>query len=978
MRLNIFCWLVLLLYSENLKGQVPAFIDSLESRWVDSVFQSLTPEERIGQLFMIPAYSNRDSAHVRENIQLIEKYQIGGVLFFQGGPNRQAKHTNAYQDAAKVPVLIAIDGEWGLSMRLDSVYRWPYQMTLGAVQDTSLIYQIGMRMAENFRRLGVHINFAPVVDVNNNPLNPVINYRSFGENKYEVAKRGIAYARGLQDHRVLAVAKHFPGHGDTDVDSHYDLPVLRHNRQRLDTLEMYPFKELINANVGGVMVAHLHIPKIDSTPNLPTTLSKTAITTILKDSLQFKGLVITDAMNMKGVTKHFETGKAEVMALAAGNDMIEFSENVEVAINAIKDALANGILSQREIDEKCRKVLALKYWLGLDQYAPVELKNLIGDLNNPQAELVLRKLSAASLTLLKNNSNLIPLKNLDSLRIASLSIGSKRTAFQSMLNEYTEVQHFNLGLKSTPKEIEQLEKELKNYNLILVGLHQVRKRPTNNDAYPVEVVDLVNRLAASYPSIITVFRNPYTVGKFDGLDQASGLIVAYEQNKFSQEYAAQLIFGAIGAKGKLPVSIGDRFKQGDGLFTKGDKRMGYSIPEEVGIKSRFLIPKVDSLVHHAIAMKATPGAQVLIAKDQKVILWKSYGLQSYMDTVPVRNSDIYDLASITKVSAILPPLMKLKDEGRFRLDATLGEYLPYFRHSDKDDLSFREMLAHQARLKPWIPYWKSAIKDNGKFRWFTFKRDSSSRFPHKVAEDLYLHRKFEKRIFKAIKKSPLEAEKKYLYSGLSFYLYPAIIERLSGQVYEEYLYGHFYRPLGATTLRYSPFEYFDAKRIIPTEYDLKFRSVLIEGRVHDEGAALMEGISGNAGLFGNANDLAKLFQMYLNYGKYGGRRYIDKETIEEFTSYQFPENENRRGLGFDKPALEYVENGNTAEAASPESFGHTGFTGTRVWADPKYNLLYIFLSNRVHPTRENKRLYKLNTRTKIEEVIYEAIMMSNT
>lgn len=943
--------------------------------WVDSVFNKLTPRERIGQLFMAAAYSNKDADHRREVMQLIEEYAIGGLVFFQGGPVRQAKLTNRYQQASGVPLLIAMDAEWGLGMRLDSTVSFPYQMALGAIENNELIYEMGKELAGNFKRIGMHMNFAPVADVNNNPANPVINYRSFGEQREQVAARSTAFMKGMQDNGILATAKHFPGHGDTDVDSHHDLPVINHRRARLDSVELFPFKRLINEGISSVMIAHMNIPALDSTANLPSTLSRPIVDGLLRKKLNFEGLVVTDAMNMQGVTKHFEVGEADVKALQAGNDVIEFTEDIPKAIKAIEAAVKRGDLKQSDIDKKCKKMLLAKYRAGLAEYRPIEIKHLVEDLNNPQINLINRKLVESSITVLKNEEGILPVKDLRDTKFALLSIGNKNLSkFQETLEKYASIAHYNIGLEASKGEITKLKEELSQFDLVLVGLQQVRRRPSNNDAYPSEIKQLVKELASGGKAVVTVFRNPYTLARFDGIESSKALVMCYSQSDISESLAAQLIFGGTDASGKLPVTVDENFKIGDGLKVSSIGRFKYTLPEEVGMDSKILQHGIDSLMTVAMEAKATPGGQVLVARNGKVVFHKAYGYHSYFDTVKVELNDLYDLASITKVTTSLPILMKLIDEGKVNLDDPLSKYVPVLKKSNKSELTFRTILAHQARLEPWIAYWQNTIKkSNSGFKPKTLRTDSSESYPIKVADNLYLHKDYRKRIFKAIKKSPLEDKATYKYSGLAFYLFPTMIEDITGQDFESYLYTNFYQPLGATTLTYKPFKYFPTNQIVPTEFDMPFRKVMIQGRVHDEGAAMMGGVSSNAGLFSNANDLAKLFQMYLNMGEFGGNRFVSEATMKEFTRYQFPENNNRRGLGFDKPALTYVPNGNAAKDASPQSFGHTGFTGTRAWADPKYQLVYIFLSNRVHPTRSNTRLYKLNTRTEIEQVIYNAM-----
>ena len=956
----------------------PPFTSYQNDAWVDSVLNALSPDERIAQLIVVAAYSNRNPAHTQELLQMVKDHKVGGLIFFQGGPGRQARMINQLQAASKVPLLIAMDAEWGVGMRLDSTISYPYQMTLGAIQNTPLLYQMGQQVARELKRVGVHANFAPVADVNNNPNNPVINFRSFGEDKDNVAAKSIAYMQGMQDEHVLTTAKHFPGHGDTDTDSHKALPQINHPRARLDTLELYPFRKMIEAGVGGVMVAHLNIPALDSTKGLPSTLSKPIITDLLKNELDFEGLVVTDAMNMKGVTGSNPPGVVDKDAILAGNDVLEFTENVPKAIAEIRKAIDQGLISQEAIDQRCRKMLAVKQWVGLHQYQPIKVANIGTEMNTPTAQLLNRKLMEAALTVLRNENDLIPIRRLDTLKIASVSMGvTQPTAFQEMLELYTGMKHFTLAAQVTTDHIRQLEEQLKGYDLVIAGVHDDSKYPRNSLKFSTALKNYIRELAARDNTIISVFKNPYVLAKLPGIEQADGLIMTYQDNVNAEELAAQLIFGGVSATGRLPVSVGNMFALGEGLNVEGDLRFGYTLPEEVGMDSDMLYRRIDSLVQQAIEAKAMPGCEVLVARNKKVVMYKAYGEHVYHDTLQVERTDLYDLASISKIASALPAIMKLHGEGKFDLEASIDDYLPYFKRSNKAGVPFREILAHQARFKPWIPFWTNTRRRNGSYRWFTIKADSSRRFPVKLTDSMFLHRNYQKKIFKAIKKSPLEAEKKYLYSGLLFYLLPTIVEKLSGEDYLTYLHQNFYDPLGTTTLTYNPMDEFPVHRIVPTENDYLFRRQPIAGRVHDEGAIMMGGVSANAGLFSDANDLAKLMQMYLDEGEYGGQRYISAATVREFIRYQFPDNDNRRGLGFDKPYFERSENGNAAMSASDASFGHSGFTGTFTWADPEYDLVYVFLSNRVHPTRDNTRLYQLNTRTKIQQALYDAIKAPN-
>ena len=955
--------------------------------WADSVFNTLTPNERIAQLIMVAGYSNRSRAYEDSLAVLVRTYKLGGVIFFQGGPVRQARLTNRLQATSAVPLLVAMDAEWGLAMRLDSTVRFPYQMTLGAMpaDRDNLIYDMGVDFAWQARRLGVHVNFAPSVDVNNNPNNPVINFRSFGENREAVARKALAYMRGMEDNRIITSIKHFPGHGDTGTDSHYDLPVIPKTRAQLDSLELYPFRALIRAGATGVMVAHLSIPALDTTRNRPSTLSPKIVTSLLRDELGFQGLIFSDAMNMQGLSKYYSPGQADALGLQAGMDVLEFSPDVPKAIAEIQRAVQEGRLSQASLNARCLKVLQAKAWVRLDRFRPVSLDNLVNDLNQPQSDLIVRKLTEASLTILKNRQNLLPLQSLDTLRIASVSVegpaNGQPTLFQQRLGDYTTVDHYTLTSAMPDSVVNRVRAQLAGYNLLLVGVHLNNIRPGAKYGLQPKTAALVQALANTGQAVITVFGNAYSLDKLPGLDKARAIVLPYQLTNFTEDLSAQLIFGAIGAAGRLPVSVNAQFPVGSGLTVESLGRMKYTIPEEVGVDSRYLTRQIDSLVNVGLTQKAFPGCVVQLAKDGKVIFRKAYGTHTYdasygANPAPTQLTDLFDFASVTKVSASIPALMRLVDAGKFNLDGTMGDALPDYRKSNKANIKWRDVLTHQAGLKAWIPFWRDTKSEDGSYKPKTFSADSSRRYPIAVTDGLFLHRKYRNMIYDQIRESSLNAPAKnglpeYVYSDLSFYLYPQVVKRQTGQDFENYLKTNVYQPLGATTLTYNPRRFYPLSRIVPTEYDSLFRKTLIWGRVHDEGAAMLNGLSGHAGLFGTANDLMKVMEMYRQRGSYGGQQFVAPETVFEFTRYQFPDIGNRRGIGFEKPTFRY--SGNAPRSASPGSFGHSGFTGTFVWVDPALNLTYVFLSNRVYPTRENGKISTLNTRTNVMEVLYRAV-----
>ncbi|MEZ0486818.1 glycoside hydrolase family 3 N-terminal domain-containing protein [Fibrella aquatica] len=969
----------------SLPNTVPMFLRNTEqsARWADSVMTDLSLEQQIAQLIMVAGYSNRTRTYEDSLTQLVRTWQLGGVVFFQGGPMRQAKLSNRLQAASQIPLLVAMDAEWGIAMRLDSTVRYPYQMTLGGLPKASegLIYQMGADLARQARRLGMHVNFAPVADVNNNPNNPVINFRSFGEDKYAVSRKSLAYLRGMQDNQLLTSIKHFPGHGDTGTDSHYDLPLIVKSRAQLDSLELYPFRELIKAGAAGVMVAHLSIPSLDSTRNRPSTLSPNIVTGLLKNELGFGGLIFSDAMNMKGMTKFFPSGLADRRGLEAGMDILEFTENIPLAIAEICKAVDERTLSAQAVAERCRKMLIAKYWAGLNNYKPIVLDGLVADLNRPESEVLNRRLTEASMTVVTNNRNVLPLQRLDTLRIASVSVEAVApTVFQNRLGDYTTVTPYQISSKSTDAQITALLDSLKQYNTVLVGVHLNNIRPGAKYGMMPRTAELVQKLANTGKAVISVFGNPYVLDRFADLDKAQAIVMPYQLTNHTEDLSAQLIFGAIGASGRLPVTVNQTYRLGDGVTVQPIGRLKYTIPEEVGISSTYLAQQVDSVVNVGLKAKAFPGCVVQLAKDGKVIFRKAYGQHTYDtslggDAQPTKLDDLFDFASVTKVSTSTPALMRLVDAGKFNIDGTMGEYLPGYKKSNKDTVRFRDVLTHQAKLKAWIPFWQDTKNPDGTFKKNTFSPVRSSKFPIEVTDSLFLHRKYAKTIFDKIKDSPLSAKRDYVYSDLSFYLYPQIVQRITGVPFETYMKDSLYRPIGATTLTYNPRRFYPLSRIVPTEYDSLFRKTLIWGRVHDEGAAMLDGLSGHAGLFGTANDLMKLTQLYLQHGSFGGQQFISSATITEFTRYQFPELGNRRGLGFEKAAYKY--NGNAPRLASPSSYGHSGFTGTFTWIDPAVGLNYVFLSNRVYPTRNNNKISELSTRTGVADAFYRAIRRGN-
>lgn len=990
-------------FSQNLTYNENDLIEKLKgtNNWADSLMQNLSDDEKIGQLFMIAAYSNKNKTYSDRIATMVDKYQIGGIIFFQGESGKQAKLTNWYQSLAKVPMWIGMDAENGLGARLKQTISYPRQIMLGAVQDDELIFQLGKQIGKECRRLGVHVNFSPVLDVNNNPANPVINSRSFGEDRYNVTNKAYAFASGMQKSGIIAVGKHFPGHGDTDTDSHYDLPIVEHSKARLDSIELFPFKHLIDKGLGGVMVSHLNIPALDSIEKVAT-LSKPIVTDLLKNELGFKGIVFTDALNMSGVRKFNKKGVVDAKALIAGNDVLLFTEDLPGAIKEIKLAIKRGEISQAEIDERCLKILKAKHWLNLDNYKAVDLNRLWSGLNTQEGFILRRKLTEKAITLAKNDDDLLPLKRLDTLKIASVAMGvSIRNRFQEYLGRYTDIDFYQIEKNAPIENYAQLLKKLDKYNLVIVSKHDSDIRATRKFGITNQTIEFLSELSKKKNVIFDLFANPYGLDLYEGTERLKGVLISYEDKREAQMASAQIIFGGLEARGKLPVSVNERFPVGTG-FDTDHNRLGFSLPEQVGLKT-LKLNVIDSIAEDAIKKKATPGCQILIARKGKVIFNKSYGTHKFSGEKEVRNPDIYDLASLTKISATLPALMQMTDEGWFDVDDQLGEYYSNAKNTNKDTLQLRKILAHEARLLSWKPFhWEAVdsasfnqdlfsrkyskrysikvakrlyIDRNYKFKPGIFSKFQSKEFPVSVAKNLFINRDYHDTIITHIIDSELWETNGYKYSDLGFILIGEMIKETSGEFLDRYVKRHFYNMLGASSLGYHPLKRFNVDRIVPTQNDKIFRKQWLKGYVHDPTSAMLGGVAGHAGIFGNAGDLAKLMQMYLQEGSYGGETFISAETMNEFTSRAYPDTDNRRGIGFDKPFYDTEEEGGpTCKQASELSYGHTGFTGTMVWIDPKYDLVYVFLSNRICPDEANLKLMEMDVRTKIQEQIYKSIV----
>ena len=963
-------FLILSLLFNEVTGQTSAdpllvLGDEYQMKWVDSVYSSMTLNQKVGQLFVVQAVSNKGISHKTKILDEITSNRVGGIIFSNGSAEEQVKLTNLYQEMSDIPLLIGMDAEWGLSMRLDSTFSFPWNMTLGAISDNELIKNVGNRIAAHCKRIGVNFNFAPVVDINTNPKNPIIGNRSFGESMQNVSSKSLSYMIGQQQMNILSSAKHFPGHGDTSTDSHKSLPIINHKKERILNVELKPFKNLINNGLESVMIAHLEVPSLEKTRGLPSTLSFAIVTELLRYRLGFKGLIITDALEMKGLSSFKSKGNLDMLAFKAGNDILLMSENVSKGISSIINEYNTGSITEERLSYSVKKILKAKYKVGLNKFSPISTYDLDNDLNSVSDEILNEKLVENSLTVIKNKENIIPIKDL-SKRVGYLSFGNdSNTSFFSYLNKYSKVNYLsNLDFTNVDDLISK-------YNTIIIGIHANSNTPWKSYKIKKEEINLINHISKKVNVILNVFGSPYSLNSFKNIKHIKGVIISYQNSVVFQQKSAQLIFGAIDSKGILPVSIGKLFSVGEGIQIDHINRFSYGIPESVSLNSNKL-KKVDSLANIAIDSTMTPGLQLLVAKNGKIIYEKSFGYLTYDKKIKVKNNTIYDLASLTKILVTLPIIMKLVENGTITLDTKLKELIPRYIDSNKSDKTIKEMLSHYSNLKSWIPFYKSTLdsltkKPNSLY----YNSFYSNKFNIKVTDSLYLLSTYRDSINTQIKDSELNDEK-YKYSDLPYYIFKEYIENYYSKDLSDIINAQLFNKLGLANTSYFPKEITSINNIAPTEIDDYFRYQEIKGTVHDMGAAMQGGVGGHAGLFSNARDVAEIMQMYLQEGLYGNKKYFDKSTINLFNNCYYCDDDNRRGVGFDKPQIE--GDGPTCGCISMDSFGHSGWTGTYTWADPEEKIVYVFLSNRSYPDSKENKLLNSNIRTDIQNLIYESII----
>jgi beta-glucosidase-like glycosyl hydrolase/CubicO group peptidase (beta-lactamase class C family) len=956
------------------QGPTPPPFLTADSAWVDSVLATLTMEERVAQLLMVPIYAKPDTVGWGEAERWTRDLGLGGVICMQGGPELQRIRLQRLQSRAKVPLMVASDAEWGLGMRLDSTRSFPRAMTLGATRNPELVRMFGQVVGQSLRATGVHVNFAPVVDVNSNPINPVIGSRSFGEDVEWVGRLGQAYADGMQDVHVLATAKHFPGHGDSDSDSHATLPTIGHTRERLDSVELAPFRHVFEHGMGAVMVAHLDVPGLDSTLGQPSTLSPAIVDTLLRQEMGFEGLVFTDAMSMKGFADFVGDRPRIRDALLAGNDVLLFPGDPKLAIDEAMRALAEGTLDSASVTDKCRRVLLAKAWCRADEPLP-----RFGEACEPvHADIVHREVLAQSLT---------ALPCLDSPAVAPLCASSGKLVLWDVANHSTScapleaqlrshlgsgwtVERHVLGKDANGLGREAVRTSLDGADHLVVTLSEMSHRPSRQFGLQPEGVRAVVRAMETWgvpAARVTVvwMGNPYALSDLTGFaDRASSLLVAYQDDAATCQAVADALVGVAKVGGRLPVSpVEAPWREGDGLSWAGHQRLGRPVGERLGFWTTPLA-RVDSVLGIALDRGAMPGGRVVVAHRGQIVLDKCVGT---LDGVrPVTPSSVYDVASITKVAATGSLLMRRAADGLLELDWPMDRLLPELQDHPLGTRTVREVLTHQAGLEPWIPFYLSALKDSsGVFG--THPTDGCS---VEITPSMYLEDAYADTVWNAILNAELRPAGTYRYSDLGFYLWARVLAN-AGTDLETWVDEKLARPMGWSSMGFNPLSRGVAlDDIAPTELDNAFRQCVVHGRVHDPGAALQGGVGCHAGLFSNAYDLAELGEAWLRGGTLRGVELAPASVLSAWTRRGFPKGDNRRGVVFDKPALD-PDSGPTCDLASWESFGHTGFTGTLLWVDPTYELVYVFLSNRTFPNASNNTLLKLDTRTEIQRVVLE-------
>ena len=933
----------------NYKGQL---------KWVDSIYNSMNVDEKIGQLFMLRISSAAGQKSFDRIEKNISQNHIGGLIFSKGSPSKSNSWINALQKKSKLPLITGMDAEWGASMRYDSIRKFPWNMTLGAIQDDELIEEIGYRIGIQLKSLGININFSPVVDINTNPLNPIIGNRSFGEDKVEVSQKSLKMMMGMHRAGILTCAKHFPGHGETIKDSHYDLPLVNFKRNRIDSVELYPYKKLIPQGISSVMVGHLNYPALDD--GIPSSLSKKIVDGLLIKKLGFKGLVITDALEMKGVSEFKKYKNISLSAFLAGNDILLIPENIEKDLKAFKKAYNKKVITEERLSVSVKKILKAKYKLGLNDYKTLDEGDVALKINSMSNDYLIRKSMQDAITLLKNDSS-IPLNK--EKKIGYLNLGDNDNDFYNLLSS-------ELNISKINKSNNYNQDDVDDYEFLIISFLKSNKSPWVNSEFSKSDIKIIETLSSKRKVILVTFTKPYNLLKIN-FDKISAVLLAY-QNNFDAKYSAtQSIVGKNKITGKLPVSISSKYKYGSGITYKRDSLFPVVNPFDVGI-DKIKLKEIDYLANVAIDSMITPGMQVLAVRYGKIFYHKAFGYHTYDKKRKVKLSDVYDVASLTKILSTLPMLMQEFDKGNISFNSTLGSLSSKFKNTNKENLTFLEVMSYQSGIIPWVPFYKKTLKrrDQRPSRKY-YRSKESKKFNIHVSDKLYGKYNLEKLQLHSLINSKL-VSKGEKYSDLPTIFMQYILEEKYKTSLENLFIERISKPLNLQSTFYLPLKYRDESEIIPSEIDTYFRQNKLTGYVHDMTASIKGGVSGHAGLFSNAFDIAKIMQMFLQKGEYSGLNFFSNQTFDKFNKTYFKKEGNRRGVGFDKPKPK--GGGMTFEGISENSFGHSGFTGTFTWADPETEIIFVFLSNRTFPSMDNRKLIDQNIRTRMQKLLYESII----
>ncbi len=915
-----------------------------QESWTESTMRSMSLEEKVGQLVFVwtpGRYFPHDSEEWRELHRLIVKRHLGGLIFSIGDVYEYAVQINQLQRLAKVPLLISGDFEYGVGMRVRHTTTFPRAMAVGATRNPRYAYEVGRLTAVEGRALGVHQNYAPTIDINNNPNNPVINTRSFGDDVKLVNEMGAAFVRGTQEGGMIATVKHFPGHGDTDVDTHLGLTTLPFDESRLNTIELAPFRAAFEAGAVSVMVGHIAVPKLDTAIGRPATVSPAITTKLLQDAMRFSGLVVTDAMNMRGVSSKFEPGESAVLSLSAGTDLILMPVDADVAIDAIIAAVRRGELSQERIERSVRKILKIKEQLGLHKNRFIDVENVGTRVNTVEHQLLALAIARDAVTVLGNKSGILPLSRGDSRRYLDLIIAdtedpSEGRLFHSQLRErLPQVELARIDPRSNKLEYETVMSRAANADVLLVQLHLYTRSGEMTGFLPKQYQELLTNLIKSgKPHVVISFGNPYVVMDFPSVDT---YVCGYSDAEVMQRAMAEVLFAESPARGKLPITIPGVFKFGDGVsYEKQILRVG--VPEEVGM-SRTGFDAVNEVMEAAIRDSAFPGGVLLVAKNGVIVHQKAYGAYDYTPySRRVTVETIYDLASVTKVVVTTSAVMRLVDEGKIGLKDPVVKYIPAFGQHGKEKITLENLMVHNSGLPAWRKFYEFCTT------------------PQCVLDSIYA--------------TPLafRTGDTTVYSDLGLITMGKVIEHVTGTTLDRYVDSVFFKPLGMKNTMYNPPDRLH-QRIAPTEIDTVWRrsTTPVRGQVHDENCATLGGVSGHAGLFSTTGDLAIFMQMLLNGGTYGGKRYLQESTVRLFTRRH--SSKSTRGIGWDTkdPRRSWA-----GTLLSDKTFLHTGFTGTSVAADPEQQLIVVLLTNRVHPTRNSTRIFQV--RPRVHDAVARAIV----